>query len=697
MSNVKPSQPSYLMGYWRPWKENSNQFDSWLDYTKDISLARYQANVIGKYFAESSAKQIEAIEVLQHKVTAGNKILNEIKSELQFLNRNSELLIDQQQATNLLLGNIVEQLKIPDNEKERQQYIERGFKFFANTKDDSSFYEDALENFLKAEKIFKQDFLVLYKIGLIYLFSEKHINPIKAKEYFENAAKYVKVENSDNIENVISVIFNHDKEKHRLFFYLLKKFEENNNCDLSIKEILERNSISNWYIIKDENVPESVLSLLEKKTIKKDEFTDFWKSNNLYLRIKPKGELGSLSLEVNKLLQNIENEIRCIWDNLNVNSINLFISECYSKAALSSYINSDFESAVELQALAVKHNKSDENYFYLAKYEARIKSFDACIKNLNKAIEKNPIMIKCALNEIEFLELPDFISFVDDKNNEIDNQIENLITKWESDATEEGKINVFELLQLKSKDYSEKVSTYNQIIKDDIKVLEQIDILIEKFKTALFCNYSKEQVNKYIIDLLAYKNSSLETKKTKWLEFENAYLSDIVKIKAKYGGGVVFYLDETGKHGLVVSENIIGEAIWDKNHDYESINGTKREIGCGRENTRLIVANKLAKFKNNVFTKIFSNTNNNKELTASELCTNLKLNGFEDWFLPSIDEILLLKNVSKDILNIKSNSHFWSSTESDMFNAYCLVNGNFWEWAHKNKNEKLPIFAVRTF
>ena len=35
MSNISPSKPSFVFGYWRPWKENSNVIDSYLDYVKD--------------------------------------------------------------------------------------------------------------------------------------------------------------------------------------------------------------------------------------------------------------------------------------------------------------------------------------------------------------------------------------------------------------------------------------------------------------------------------------------------------------------------------------------------------------------------------------------------------------------------------------------------------------------------------------
>jgi hypothetical protein len=61
MSNITPITPSFVFGYWRPWKEDANVFDSYLDYTRDVSLTKYGAEVVGTYINEASAGQIKAI------------------------------------------------------------------------------------------------------------------------------------------------------------------------------------------------------------------------------------------------------------------------------------------------------------------------------------------------------------------------------------------------------------------------------------------------------------------------------------------------------------------------------------------------------------------------------------------------------------------------------------------------------------
>lgn len=60
--------------------------------------------------------------------------IEESNAELKFINRNIDLQIEQQKLSNILLQNISELLRLPDNEKERQRCIELGVKFFVNAK-----------------------------------------------------------------------------------------------------------------------------------------------------------------------------------------------------------------------------------------------------------------------------------------------------------------------------------------------------------------------------------------------------------------------------------------------------------------------------------------------------------------------------------------------------------------------------------
>ena len=90
-----------------------------------------------------------------------------------------------------------------------------------------------------------------------------------------------------------------------------------------------------------------------------------------------------------------------------------------------------------------------------------------------------------------------------------------------------------------------------------------------------------------------------------------------LKIGQKHQGGIIFYLDNSGKHGKVCSERDLGSFDWD---------------------------------------------------AAMKECQNLKLNGYSDWYLPSIDELILLYN-QKHIMP-ELSTYYWSSTEGDNDTAW---------------------------
>lgn len=104
----------------------------------------------------------------------------------------------EQNQTNLLLKDVKEILRIPDFQKERIYFVEQGLKHYYNSQINDSLSQDALENFLKAEVLEKTDYIVLHKIGMIYLYSPNHINLEKAIDYFTRAAKYASAESDPN-------------------------------------------------------------------------------------------------------------------------------------------------------------------------------------------------------------------------------------------------------------------------------------------------------------------------------------------------------------------------------------------------------------------------------------------------------------------------------------------------------------------
>lgn len=122
---------------------------------------------------------------------------------------------------------------------------------------------------------------------------------------------------------------------------------------------------------------------------------------------------------------------------------------------------------------------------------------------------------------------------------------------------------------------------------------------------------------------------------------------------ANYQGGLIFYIDETGMHGLVCAptDQSTG-AEWGCNGT--TITGADGyDVGTGYQNTLDII--------NGCSTPG----------TAARICYDLTLNGYDDWYLPSYSELgLVLQNIKKAGLGDFTEANYWCSTEFNNMNAY---------------------------
>jgi len=114
-------------------------------------------------------------------------------------------------------------------------------------------------------------------------------------------------------------------------------------------------------------------------------------------------------------------------------------------------------------------------------------------------------------------------------------------------------------------------------------------------------------------------------------------------------GGIVFYIDESGQHGLVA-------AMEDLEEDYEwgcwgvNINGAlSTQIGSGYQNTIDIVNADCLLGGNPTSSSLFPGIN------AAEACFNYEYGGYSDWYLPSKDEFDLLFEIIGPSSNISGN------------------------------------------
>ncbi|MCP4100479.1 MAG: DUF1566 domain-containing protein, partial [Lentisphaerae bacterium] len=91
---------------------------------------------------------------------------------------------------------------------------------------------------------------------------------------------------------------------------------------------------------------------------------------------------------------------------------------------------------------------------------------------------------------------------------------------------------------------------------------------------------------------------------------------------------------------------------------------------------------------------------------AADICTNLSLNSYTDWFLPSKDELNAMYQYKEVIdetaiiyggVEFTDNFFYWSSTEVDYDYAWVqnFGNGNQFDFLFKNLTYR--VRAVRAF
>jgi len=147
-------------------------------------------------------------------------------------------------------------------------------------------------------------------------------------------------------------------------------------------------------------------------------------------------------------------------------------------------------------------------------------------------------------------------------------------------------------------------------------------------------------------------------------------------------GGIVFYIDETGQHGLVAANEDIGPFAWGC-QEMSISNADAQEIGTGLQNSLDILAQC------------------SETPIASSEALDFENEDYSDWYLPSFDEVqeMYYKIGQGSSIGNKgnfSNSWYWTSSQANTEIAwgFSFNNGTTFNFY---KSSAFMIRPVRSF
>jgi hypothetical protein len=145
------------------------------------------------------------------------------------------------------------------------------------------------------------------------------------------------------------------------------------------------------------------------------------------------------------------------------------------------------------------------------------------------------------------------------------------------------------------------------------------------------------------------------------------------------GGGMVFYVDPTGYHGLISAMTDQSTyTLWGCDSTLIGPGAEHTELGTGDTNTMAILAGC------------------SEPGIAAKVCDTLTLSGYSDWYLPSRDEMDSMY-VHRDMIGgFNPNGWYWTSTEVDANGAWVFL----FDWVLSgwtSKGYSLTVRCIRKF
>ncbi len=156
-------------------------------------------------------------------------------------------------------------------------------------------------------------------------------------------------------------------------------------------------------------------------------------------------------------------------------------------------------------------------------------------------------------------------------------------------------------------------------------------------------------------------------------------------IGQSYQGGIIFWLDATGQHGLIAATTDQSTGIQWYNGTYRFTGTTGDGLYAGVMNTAIIVATQMADNQTGNF--------------AAKVCADYSVTvggvTYGDWYLPSKYELMLLYQ-QKMVVGGFANALYWSSSEYYDLNAW-IVGFDIGGQGNFPKSSSYSVRAIRAF
>ena len=207
-----------------------------------------------------------------------------------------------------------------------------------------------------------------------------------------------------------------------------------------------------------------------------------------------------------------------------------------------------------------------------------------------------------------------------------------------------------------------------------------------------FSNYaSKEYVDSKVINITNSLNKQIDE-----VRISPHFIGE------SYQGGMIFWVDDTGIHGLIAAKHDANDGVglqWKNGESGEKIvNARGVGIGSGQSNTRLIIAQQTIDYQPGNFAALAA-ANFSVLADGTTPCANQADQShicYGDWYLPSIYELDLMYR------NLGEKGHFspttyWSSTEYGVSEAWLEAFQTGMQSLSDKSNASALVRAIRAF